>query len=324
MEHKIYDWGTGAIGVWVFFVLSGYLIVSILHRSRERFEQGETTRGRALAEFWRNRALRILPIYYAVILVVFLATHALDGGAFAYYALYVQNLYIGYVSHQWGKTTHLWSLALEQQFYLVAAPLLLFTSLRGHLRSLSLALVACIFLTIAAVPLGWDKMAFSISPPPNFAFMMLGGIVCLSAAASPWRRLLGHPLSAALSALAFLVTFAITRASYDSMGGTPLSVFFTGLWFAGALVTFVADHQDAALVRWLDVPPLRWLGTISYGFYIYHAFLPGPGPLLARASEAWHGAISLAWIGVELATALVIADLSWRLFERRFLQLKRS
>lgn len=322
VEHKVHDWGTGAIGVWIFFVLSGYLIVGILHRSRASVEAGKATRSEALLDFWRNRALRILPLYYAVVVVVFLGSRVLDRTAFFYYLVYLQNFYIAWVSHGWSATTHLWSLANEQQFYLAAAPLLLVLATRAHRPTLAAVFIGCLVLCVLAPLLGWDGMAFSLLPPANFTFMALGGLLYLSPSDSRLARAMAHPAAAITSALTFAAIFIATRSSYDPMGDTPLSFYFAGLAFSSSLVAYVVASPDSRLVRFLETRPLRWFGTISYGFYVYHALLPGPEKL-TRHFGALAAVPHAVWIVLQLVCATLLADLSWRWFERRFLALKR-
>jgi peptidoglycan/LPS O-acetylase OafA/YrhL len=181
-EHRVRDIGTGAIGVWVFFCLSGYLIVGILHRARREVEAAPdvmTTR-RALLHFWKNRALRILPLYYAVLFALFGFTSIVEARAFPYYLFYLQNVYIGLVSHQWSACSHFWSLALEQQFYLASAPLLLLVPARLHERTLAIVFSSCVVTLLGAELAHFDPLALSLLPPTSFAFMALGGLARLT------------------------------------------------------------------------------------------------------------------------------------------------
>lgn len=324
VEHKIKDLGTGAIGVWVFFALSGYLIVGILQRARRGLES-ESAGGvaGALADFWRNRAVRILPIYYVTVGVVFVAGVGNDPRALPYYLFYVQNFYIALVSHAWSDITHFWSLAIEQQFYLLAAPVLLLVAARAHRRLLALVLASCVLLTLLAEALAWDGLAVSLLPPANFAFIALGGLAYLERG-SALDRWFESRLLLALSGLAFALAFLATRSGYDPFGRTPLSVYFSGLVFSGAAIGWTARHQASKLVRLLELPPLRWLGTISYGFYVYHPLVPGRERVAHLLKADWPLEVPrLLWLVGELSVALMLAHVSYYYFERLFLRLKR-
>jgi len=325
-EHKIRDVGAGAIGVWVFFCLSGYLIVGILQRARHGLElTPHASAPRALLDFWRNRALRILPIYYLVVFAIFGLTHLENARGFPYYFFYLQNFYIAFVTHQWSPTTHFWSLAIEQQFYVLVAPLLIFLSARLHKRFLALLLMLCVGFTLVARHLPWDPMALSLMPPESFAFIALGGIACLAQAHDPIFGVLTRGAFALASGVVFVTVFVLTRASYDSHTGTPESIYLLGLLACGSLVAWTAQKQGSLAVRMLELAPLRWLGTISYGFYVYHPLVPERWRVARWFSADWVNAIpAVVWVTLELAAALTIAHLSWVYFERRFLSLKKK
>ena len=326
VEHKVRDLGTGAIGVWVFFCLSGYLIVGILHRARLVLERspGTSSHRQELADFWRNRALRILPIYYLVLIPAFALGHLEPPQAFPYYFFYLQNFYIAFVSHHWSAISHFWSLAIEQQFYVLAAPLLLFVASRRHERFLAIVLAACVASTVIAEWRGWDPMAISLMPSTNFAFMALGGMLYLARPSSLARRAFGSTVLSGLVAVVFCVVFLLTRPTYDPQRGTALVVYLLGLPFAAAAIGWTAWKQESALVRLLETRPMRWLGTISYGFYVLHPFMPSRERVARMLSMDWIGTIPApVWNLAELAGALAAAHLSWCYFERRFLLLKK-
>ena len=323
-EHKIRDVGAGAIGVWIFFCLSGYLIVGILQRARRGLELvPNASAPRALLDFWRNRALRILPIYYLVVVAVFALTHIESPRGFPYYFCYVQNFYIAFVTHQWSPITHFWSLAIEQQFYVLVAPVLIFLSARLHRSFLVALLVFCVGFTLIARHLPWDPMALSLMPPESFAFIALGGIASLSESTDTGFGILSRGTVAAVAGVIFAAVFVGTRATYDSHAGTPESIYLLGLLACGSLVAWTARQHDSRVVRLLELAPLRWLGTISYGFYVYHPLVPERWRV-ARWLPGVSAIPPVVWVALELAVALAAAHLSWTFFERGFLRLKRK
>jgi peptidoglycan/LPS O-acetylase OafA/YrhL len=125
----------GSIGVRAFFVLSGFLIVRILYRQRLQIEAGRTSVGSELAAFYKRRTLRIFPIYYlilgsAALLTLLGPVLNYSGAPWPYYWAYLTNLYIQISGNLLGSFSHLWSLAIEEQFYILAAPIFLFTPAR--------------------------------------------------------------------------------------------------------------------------------------------------------------------------------------------------
>ncbi len=128
----------GQIGVWTFFLISGFLIVGELHRSRLAIERGASSRRYAFWLFAGKRALRILPVYYLLLAALAIAHRSVyqrgvDLGL-RWHAVFLSDYWIGVVKEGWpGSTSHFWSLAVEQQFYLIAPIVLLATRASRHL-----------------------------------------------------------------------------------------------------------------------------------------------------------------------------------------------
>jgi peptidoglycan/LPS O-acetylase OafA/YrhL len=322
-EHKVTRYTVGAIGVWIFFTLSGYLICGILSQAAERAQAASGRPWSELAGFWRNRALRIWPVYYITLFGLFAATRLVNAQELLAYSLYLQNFYIGFVTHAWSPITHFWSLAVEQQFYILLAPLLLWLEPAKH----QIVLFGMLGLSLLCVALGealaWDPMLISLLPSTNFGFMAVGGLLKLGGFPGSLRRQLGRSGTLAWAGVAFVSTFFLFTHPEDSTSGTPWPVFLCGLFLSGSLVAFVVANPDSRVVAWLELPPLRWFGTISYGFYVYHALVP----------EQWRvlGALGLSgtmlpwpvWSGLQFLVALVVAQFSWTFIEKPFLRLKR-
>ena len=323
-EHKVSPNGIGALGVWTFFCLSGYLIIGILHRARVAVERDGTPEARhqALLDFWRNRAVRIFPIYYATLFVV-AAAGRMKFPELAYYLTYLQNFYIGFGSHNWGTITHFWSLAIEQQFYVLAAPPLIWMTASKHRASMLGVLGCCVAFIVIAGVAGWDEMQVSLVPFSNFAFMAVGGYIALEGERSRLGAIVGHPMVLAVSTFGIAAEYVALWVKNPHVDVMPSHAYLAGLLFAGSLLYFVLERQTGLLVSFLELPPLRWLGTISYGFYVYHYLVPNQEPLLQRLH--WGVLTRLThveWIVVQLACSLLIAHVSWVYFERRFLALK--
>jgi len=130
--------GLGSLGVKIFFTLSGFLIIGILHEQRKKIEAKRKPALQEFYIFWINRALRIFPIYFLTLAGILAYTfyrelpHTYQG--LQYYFAFAGNVYIQHVSHSWGMFTHLWSISVEQHFYMLASPLLLFLPSKWWLR----------------------------------------------------------------------------------------------------------------------------------------------------------------------------------------------
>ncbi len=106
--------------------MSGFLITGILLRARKETETGIATRGFALRQFYMRRFLRIFPLYYLALLVAWIASMPCNGDMLPWNLLYLSNVYIVRQGAWPGPMSHLWSLSVEEQFYLVWPWLVLF------------------------------------------------------------------------------------------------------------------------------------------------------------------------------------------------------
>jgi peptidoglycan/LPS O-acetylase OafA/YrhL len=311
----------GTTGVWLFFVLSGFLITRILAGARARAEAGSGTPLASLGLFYRNRIARIVPVYYVFLFVMYagrLGSPASLGDASFKLStwLYVTNIYIE--RNGWGtELGHLWSLAVEQQFYLLFAPAALFLPLR-HLGTLCWALVGASILMHAAL---WGAGAwltsFDVDTLANLGLIALGGLAALRTKPLP----------------AWLATDAALAGVLVLVLALPLVVAPTGWWLivgrlsgvlAALLLLQVAQGQGGSAVALLDTPWLRRIGVISYAAYLIHV------PLHAERILALVG-LPLAGprfvsLSLDLLLTLLLAEASWRFLEtpaRRFLRAPR-
>jgi len=316
----------GGLSVFLFFALSGFLITGILARQRAAIESGRATRRGALGEFWTQRALRIFPAYYFW-LAVFLPfdsllfqSQTLDH--LAWYLLYAQNFLIGFVTHAWQDFTHTWSLAVEQQYYVFFAPLLLALPGRWHGRFFIAAIAACFIVSLALTALGFEQITLYTAPSTGFVFMAAGGLLAISnpargaCFARPWA------VAAALVATAFLTVYPMLERGGFVRIPYVLLVAASAAALAALLKATLAAPASWPL-RLLETSPLLFLGRISYALYIVHL------PLSYWAHET----DALAWAGSGLArdfveflivapASLALAAFSWRWVESPFLRLK--
>jgi peptidoglycan/LPS O-acetylase OafA/YrhL len=180
---------TGHLGVWIFFALSGYLITGILSAQRRTIEKGASDFFAELKRFLFRRTLRIFPIYYlllAVMAVLMMLGHAspqLKGGLPFHFA-YLSNIWIGEVLRYWpGTWSHLWSLSIEEQFYLFFAPLLLLMPIRWHLLVCYAIFVTGVVSVLLMRDTGTPEIVIYTHPLTNFWMLAL---FCRGSRASSW------------------------------------------------------------------------------------------------------------------------------------------
>lgn len=312
----VFPWGN--LGVNLFFVLSGYLITAIV------LEDGASPG--FLPKFYARRSLRIWPPYYLTIalLVVFGLGPATGLG---YYLSYTQGapLYFGarvrlpVLVPDWPQFNHSWTLAVEEQFYLVWPALLLAV---GGRRVPALAL-GCIAASATL-------RGYRLSPillPGCMDGLAAGGLLAA-------RRRAGRPDRAGLSllaaAVAYIAGLAASGVAAPVLRLNPAVMRATwGLTWSFAFYAVVA-WVSANAATWRTAPlrfgPLVWLGTVSYGVYLYHipiaaVWLIARGRLVELTGAGWLTRLPLGVVAIPLT--LAAAALSWRFLERPALRLKR-
>ena len=332
--HLQFGWaGGGLLGVGVFFTLSGYLITDLL--LGQWCADGRVN----LRDFWLRRARRLLPALFVLLAVVTAWVTLADRsalaslrGAVAAAAAYVSNWYfIAQHSSYFarfappGPLDHLWSLAVEEQFYLAWPWLLLLglCFLRGRranelvrarrMRWLvvpTLALVAA--STVAALALyhpGFDPTRVYEGTDTRAGGLLLGAALAMI---WPSRRLRGTSLparllldTAGIAGLAMIVLMVWRVGQYSPFiyrGGLGL------LSVATAAVVAAVVYPGSLLGLVLGWWPLRWLGVRSYGIYLWHY------PVIVLTSPA-DSQENLARSGIQVAACVLLAALSWQFIE---------
>jgi peptidoglycan/LPS O-acetylase OafA/YrhL len=314
VEHRWLDRhlpvSCGLVGVKLFFVLSGLLITRILLVSR--FEERQTL-AVGLRDFYLRRALRIFPLYYLVLFVLAL-TSAAFRELWPWYVTYLQNIRMVRAGH-FLFASHFWTLAIEEQFYLVW-PLVLFSFPPRRILPALLGMVslAVAWRVVGYAVLGWTALEVSLFTLSSLDSLGLGALLAwlLFNERRPSNRTLtlvgaagiGIVVAAALGGHFFGALLAET--------GVSLAAF--------ALVGAVAQDPPAWLAAPLRARPLVYLGRVSYGVYVYHFFVSSQMGELGRRLTRLGGAPLL--VCGELVVTLVLATISWNVFEKPINDLK--
>ena len=311
----------GFVGVDVFFVLSGFFITGLL--VRERAETGEIN----LPEFYGRRALRLMPpllvVLFATLAAVMWLYAPIDRAAIAgsarAVALSAGNVEfargaVDYFSSADDPLLHTWSLAVEEQFYIVWPLLLLLIAAIAERRTAPAAVstddddrramlvgfaitgavsfAASLWLTRVAQP--W---AFFGMPTRIWEFALGGGL-----AVALGRPVNGSKGRGVLFQVAGLAAIAIAVASYDRATPYPGLAALVPALAAAALLLGGERAPESMVSRALSVRPLRWLGRLSYAWYLWHWPLVGLGAVLHReigvpGKLGWSAAaLLLAWL----------------------------
>ncbi len=313
----------GAWGVDLFFVLSGFLITGILLQCRRHCEEGGQGVLFTARRFYVRRFLRIFPLYYGALFFVTVAL-SIEPKILVSLWTYTFNLYAGFRGEVSGTlVAHFWSLAVEEQFYLVWPWVVLLVPRRR--------LAAVIGATIAIGPL--SRLALLASGAPSDAVRM-ATFSCLDTLASGAllahllerrgpQALHGGWLSRVCLGLGIPLACASLALQWNRPAGVPEptgTVLLVSLrWpILCWLVAGAARGFRGPGGRLLASSPLAYLGQISYGLYVFHDFalLPERAGLPLRSL---HPLVRFVAYGL---LTIAIASLSWHLYEGRINALK--
>jgi peptidoglycan/LPS O-acetylase OafA/YrhL len=318
--YWLYEHFGGRLAVNAFFILSGYLITYLLLCERQ------TSGAIRLGNFWARRFLRILPLYMLVVAIVtVLATAGLtqaDSEALTFAWLYIYNFLT--LRHESHVLAHTWSLAVEEHFYLIW-PLLLVALSRVPLRKVAVgvALFAAIcpmmYLFSDLSQRGFFVHRLTVPAAGAIAMGAVFGVLFflrstgrIDATESAMRRslLLGTACVMILSPV--LVPLVTGSWKLDQLAR------YSQILGVALLIDDVARHQKSLAVRFLELAPLRYLGMVSYGIYMWQGLFLG---------DTWLHEDGYIWPPhrlIGLAALVVVVPVSYHFFEKPLLAMKEK
>jgi peptidoglycan/LPS O-acetylase OafA/YrhL len=334
----------GYLGVHLFFVLSGFLITGLLIRTKEQ------NFGSFLTGFYGRRVLRIFPVYYLYLLIMFLLTLiplSVAGKPAAelqilkhqlpYAVSYLYDFYhasSAFVTSRF--LTHFWSLAVEEQFYLIW-PFLIFIIPNKHLKTFFITLIILgpfirfaesIMHSMPALSGYFVKeqnLFINVLPFSNIDAFACGALFTLRPAKTkPGTILALFVTVVGLGVLTeYLITGHIVATAFGyrpSMGDSGKSIWgYTAInILSGIVISAVSQKQFFPGI--FANKALNYIGKISYGLYIFHY----PIILLFLSRGFINGMPLIARIFVALLLSIAVSGLSYSLFEKKFLNLKEK
>lgn len=322
---KIAPWG--GIGVRCFFVLSGFLITGILLRGRDLIDSERSTLGFQMRQFYIRRSLRIFPIYFLTLGIGFLAGMELIRESIGWQVSYLSNFYIAMRGEWQGYVSHLWSLSVEEQFYLLWPVLILMVPRRWFLR-LFVATIAIAPIVRGALASAYDpdSLAIRVLLPCCLDSLVMGAVLALGAERLGGIRNVPVPLLRRIAVLSMAAMLGI-RALHFFHIAPILTVALSPTVEAAFFVTIIgaaARGFSGPIGRVLDNGFLRYTGRISYGLYLYHMFAKyvaaAVAPKLGLSFPAEPGLLQFT---ILFAMSYAAAALSAYFIERPFNDLKR-
>lgn len=326
----------GSYGVELFFVLSGFLITGILYDARNQPHY--------FRNFYMRRLLRIFPLYYGVLVVVFFLAplipllrgpaldHLVENQAWAW--LYAVNIHIA-KSGEWSLSyiDHFWSLAVEEHFYLVWPMVVYALAHRPRtLLATSLAVALCAMLArVIGSLMGLSWWTTYTLTPFRLDGLALGAFLAVTmrqpgglerlVRVLPWTV----AVVGGLLAVTFYWTRLVSRQGLELV--LPVRAALILMLLACLLVWTLIAPERSVTSRFFRCRLMAFLGTYSYGLYVYHHFISYYLTVNRTELELahWlgsHGAAVALQATLGAAASLALAYLSYEYFEKRFLRLK--
>jgi peptidoglycan/LPS O-acetylase OafA/YrhL len=327
----------GSYGVELFFILSGFLITGILYDAYNKPNY--------FRNFYMRRLLRIFPLYYGVLTLVFVVApliqllrgptldYLVDRQAWAW--LYAVNVYIAKTG-EWSFSylDHFWSLAVEEQFYLFW-PLVVFLLAWRPRALIAVSLAISLGATLARligslIGLSWWTTYVLI--PFRLDGLALGAFLAVMARRPGGLERLARALPGTVATVggllagSFVWTLLVSRTGLDLVLPIRAALILTLL--ACLLIRALIAPKESVTSRFFRSRMMIFLGKYSYGLYVYHHFISYY--LTTNRTEMelarWlgsHGAAVALQATLGASASLIMAYLSYELFEKRFLRLKR-
>lgn len=339
----------GWLGVQLFFVLSGFLITDILLRMKEKLPRREF-----FAKFYGRRFLRIFPLYYfylALLTALIFLLPALDlkglrtelGKNFLN-QIWVSTFYMFDFFHASAFFersrffTHLWSLSVEEQFYLLW-PLLILLTPRGKFKQLCFTAIGLGFVFRLIITLVYRTQAFpfllsdpqqavNVLPFSHLDAFAFGAYISRFELPRPRLQLLA--LTVTVPALGLLTDYLSKGSMTLALGyDLPMTGFYKEVWgytllnYLFAVLIYCVARTNF-LTGILESAPLRYLGKISYGLYVYHYGIIAITIALFRKYGLDYSLRSPQMFIVTFSATLLIAALSFYLLEKPIINLKEK
>ena len=317
----------GALGVNIFFVLSGFLINGILLKAKKQSESLGLKRSTIFKNFYIRRTLRIFPIYYLLIIVFWYINNPELKQHGIYYFTYTSNILFYTQQYFPARLAHLWSLAVEEQFYILWPWLLILISKKLLPYLITLFLIIGISTNYIFVDKGWWTMIFT---PACFDAFAIGGFLS-------WLTIFRQDIIVAIQPkfkwifAAVMLFFILDVLDYSFLPRRTthallaISIIYYCLFKNNKLVAnFVLNN------KWL----IR-IGKISYGVYLYHLFVPELWKNIIDKFASWNidllynkavpQMIKPLWLFIqEFSFLMIICIVSWEIIEKPINKLKKN
>lgn len=314
----------GDLGVRLFFVLSGFLITGILLNARTGIRSGRITIATTAWHFYIRRFLRLLPVFYVSLIFGLIVSEELRQYVW-WFIFYLQNIHYAILG-DFSFGPHLWTLAVEEQFYLLWPLLIFFIPDKLLFLTMVLTMVLGVGSRLVLIGLDFTHFQASMLTPSHLDTLGAGGVLAILYAQ---KNLVGGRYFRNLW-MFFLTGFtALFVVLTAKLAGFPSTVeFILGELGAGLVFMWVIGNAAIGfrgLLGWvLDMSFLQYLGKISYGLYVYHWFVPNIALTIAERTGVEVPASEWVQFMLYSTISVCIAMVSWHVMEQPILALKKK
>jgi len=318
--HPTGWWDWGPIAPSVFFLLSGYLITLSLARIHTRWAATGGPQGWDMFHFHLRRLVRLMPAFYVLLLAGVLLGWREFREEFFWHASFMTNWQMAIFDHWPDRLSHLWSLSLQEEFYLLW-PLILFLPARFLPWAFGIAFLSAAAFRAWCLHAGVSDMFRWFMLPGSLDNFAAGGLVAWAISKNKIAFLL-TPRGKWIFGLLAIGGWLVSRQLRDLYGTGNLALALVesleSLFFAWLLLMLL-QARSSGIHRFFSLPPLVYLGRISYGLYLWHVMVFCLlAPVLAnfglRAAERPFV------VGLIITVACVaVATLSWKWLEEPFI-----
>lgn len=302
-------------GVDIFFVLSGFLITTILLKLNS--DKNHTRKN--LLNFYVRRFLRIFPIYYLSILFLIVANPSDYLSYSIYDILYISNYVMGLEGSFSSITPHFWSLSVEEQFYLFWPVIVFYYNQKTKSVWRTMVLLFLVFQTAWIILYFSDQAFFGRVTLGAYSYLMLGGMLA-------YLQIYRTNIYSKISSLwfwGFIISLIMPLQYYTNIRIDPfINQFIYLLVSASFVVKFASGFKKQLLINIFESRPIVFLGKISYGLYLYHFIVIHGIVIINKLLNSNIPVSNEQGSAVKIIVTILIASASWYIIEKPLLKLK--
>jgi peptidoglycan/LPS O-acetylase OafA/YrhL len=328
------------LGVSLFFVLSGYLITGILLKAKAADNEANRAHGKSLKLFYIRRTIRIFPIYYLILIVLFLINYDQIRQHIWWLASYQSNNYIALKSSWMGAYDHFWSLAVEEQFYIFFPFVIFFTSNKWLSKVLISLCTISVLLRLYFFLNHYNWVVPFVLMPTSLDALGLGSLLAYFLQNTNKNFPNNYiKLGLGLSFLSYcFVIFLIKADDKDHNFYTVVILrFFEAIFSVFLIFSFVKNNDNILIAKLKRIvfenDFVVFIGKISYGIYIYHHFIynvyyTSDANFISKIFQKLNslspnlGDNPIVQIAILFPITILVATVSWYLFEKPINKLK--